>query len=252
MNAFKKVTLSTVDKIYSFLLLLLELFFPREFNFSELESKVDLSIIKLRDMRHLDSYYFFSYKEKIIKDAVWELKFKNKRQISKIFAGIFCAFLREKIIRGIKMKNNYDFFDEKLDGEFILIPIPIHKRRRSERGFNQCEWLCEDIIKILRKQNTRTGQRTNEINRVYEMIKYEKDILIRNEYTQKQSWSSRAERLEKLKGVFEVREKFKSKITGKKIILVDDVTTTGATIKEARRTLLESGASLVISVVIAH
>jgi ComF family protein len=213
MKYLRKIMLSTVDLINSFFLLLLETFFPRDFDHKELEERIVKEIEDLKYKKYSSCNYFLNYKDELVRNAIWEMKFKNNRHISKIFAQLVCVFLKDK-------------------DDFILIPIPIHKKRRAERGFNQCEWICEDIIKILKEVN------------------YQPKILIRNKYTEKQSWSTDKEaRLEKLKGCFVVNEKLKDIIIGKKIVLIDDVVTTGSTIKEARP---PPPASLVILVVIAH
>lgn len=165
------------------------------------------------------TYFLYDYKNQTIKDCIWQMKFKGNKEIARIFG----KALSEKI---------------KLLGadDFLLVPTPIHNKRRRERGFNQCERLCEEITK-----NITSGS-----------FSYNSKILMRNKYTIKQSWSSKKERQDNLKNIFKVNPKFKKDILGRKIILIDDVITTGSTIKEMHRALRDCGASLVISIVIAH
>ena len=91
----------------------------------------------LKNNNDCEHFSIFKYKDPRIKSLVWQLKFNNNRKISIILA----KFLEEEINQ-IADKN-------KGIKNWILIPIPIHRKRRSERGYNQCEWLCEEIIKKL-------------------------------------------------------------------------------------------------------
>ena len=193
----------------------MEVIFYNDFDFEKSIPKIEHPLIW---KRFEGVYYLFDYKEKNISDMIWQMKFKNNEIVP-----IFFGKVLSKNIRKIGV----------IDDDFILIPIPIHYKRREERGFNQCERLCEEINSFLR-------------------IKYRPNIFIRNKYTTKQSWSNKKDRQNNLNNVFEVSKDFKKKINGQKIILIDDVITTGSTIKEARRTLLRSGASSVVSIVIAH
>ena len=124
----------------------------------------------------------------------------------------------------------------------VMIPIPLHPKRFAERGYNQCEWLCEEIIKNICAEN--------EMNSNVPKIFYNKKILRRIKYRTKQSWSSRKERFQNSGGIFAVDDE--TCVAGRTFILIDDVVTTGATLNEARRTLLAAGASKVFCFVIAH
>jgi ComF family protein len=175
-------------------------------------------------------YFCFSYKNSLIKELVWQIKFRGQKQYAEI-----CGYFLYKQILDI-IKNSIDKNPRFATGQqqSILIPIPIHKKRRTERGFNQCEWLCE-FIKKYDDKNT---------------LEYDSLVLVRDKYQTKQSWKKRNERMNDLKNVFSVTNP--DKIKNKVIFLIDDVYTTGSTLKEARRTLLESGAKSVHSIVIAH
>jgi ComF family protein len=194
---------------------LLEIIFYQNFDLNKLQENIPRVNWRIFEK----TFYCFDYKREIIKEAIWQIKFKNNKNVCILFADT----LANKI-KGLEIDN------------FILIPIPIHKKRRQERGFNQCERLCEEIIRKISKQNFR----------------YEKNLLIRTRYTEKQSWNNKKDRENNLKEVFEINKNLKQNIYNKKVILIDDVITTGSTIKEASRTLLESGASEVISICIAH
>ena len=105
----------------------------------------------------------------------------------------------------------------------LLTPVPLHWRRLRRRRFNQ----AEEIVKHLSRQHGMPWA----------------NVLMRHRYTDMQSRSGRKKRLEHLRGAFQVRKKFLSRISGKRIILLDDVLTTGSTAHECTQTLLENGAS---------
>jgi len=216
--------LKHIDKLKICVGFLIEIIFPRDFDVFELREELNGGFLSSKKD---DVHYLFKYKNKFVKQAIWEMKFKRNKQVAEFFG----KFMAVEILENIDIRKNY-----------LLIPTPIHKKRRVERGFNQCEWLCKEIMKNLEENG---GNSTSS-------IKYSAKILLRKEYTTKQSWSNKNEREKNLKGVFQVSEKFQSEIVGAKIILIDDVLTTGSTIREMHRTFSKSGASEIISIVVAH
>lgn len=113
---------------------------------------------------------------------------------------------------------------------WVLVPVPVHFFRKVSRGYNQAEVIARALSKESGLLVTTT-------------------VLKKTHQTKRQAISlSRKERLRNQKGTFKVVKN----ITGKNIILIDDVTTTGATLEEARRALVSSGASHVIAITIAH
>jgi competence protein ComFC len=116
-----------------------------------------------------------------------------------------------------------------LESDF-LIPVPLHKSRYRERGFNQSDIVAEGISKI-------TG------------LSVLKNVLKRKKNTKDQTNLSREQREENVRGAFVVSEP--EMINGKKIILVDDVITTGATLSECARMLKQAGAEKILGMTIA-
>lgn len=211
---------------------LMEILFPED------KSIVFLKKIKIKDLlpnvkirKFQEAYYLFDYKIENIKNLIWYLKFKKQKGLALILGRILELKL-EKILEIEKIKKNE---------EMILIPIPIHKKRLKERGYNQCDLISKSLM--------REFQKKTELK--FGVI-YKPNILIRSKYTQKQSWSNKKERQKNLKNVFVVDKKFKKEISCKKIILIDDVITTGSTIGEAKKVLLESGAVSVMAICLAH
>lgn len=173
-------------------------------------------------------FSLYKYKDSAVKNAVWQMKYRSNRKVARFFGQQMAEILIEN-----KLEN------------YILIPIPIHWRRRLERGFNQSEWLCKEIVKAFNKNNSKEKIKTGH------KIVFRK-ILKRVVYSKKQSWNNREMRQKNIVSVFKVRDKFKKEIVGKNILLIDDVVTTGATLKEARHELLIHGAASVIALTIAY
>jgi ComF family protein len=112
--------------------------------------------------------------------------------------------------------------DERLRGcEFdIIVPVPLHPTRQRERGFNQASLLAELLtarISIPRKP-----------------------VLKRVRYTTTQTALDRAERMENLHNAFRLRKN--ADVRGLRVLLIDDVLTTGSTLSECARILKRSGA----------
>jgi len=103
----------------------------------------------------------------------------------------------------------------------IIVPVPLYKKRQSERGYNQAELLSRGVAKIL-------GLPVND------------KALVRVRETRVQKHMTPKERLENLKGAFNVTNK--EQVKDKTIILVDDVFTTGSTVNECAKVLLKAGA----------
>ena len=149
--------------------------------------------------------YIFKY-EGIIRQRLLEYKFKEKAYLYKTFA--------ETIIHD---KDNIEYI-KKYD---ILIPVPIHKKRKKDRGYNQSELIAKEIVKFCKD------------------IKLELNILYKKENIVAQSTLDKKERMKNIKNVFEIRNE--CKIKNKKILLLDDIYTTGSTVNECSRILKNAG-----------
>jgi len=114
------------------------------------------------------------------------------------------------------------FQDQPLAQPDLLVPVPLHAKRLRQRGFNQALILCRRIFPAWRG-----------------MI--DPHVLERNFWTRPQTGLSGAERRRNVKNAFVVRRP--ANIKNKRILLVDDVFTTGATVNECARVLGKSGAA---------
>jgi competence protein ComFC len=174
----------------------------------------------------------YDYRHPIVKKSLWLLKYSGKRRLAIIFA----ENIYDKILEELSELNLMENFVEP-----ILIPIPLSKDRYRERGFNQSQLICEELTKI---NNLRHGVD----------LKLEKNILIKIKETEHQARiKDRNIRLKNLVGSFAIKNTQNVEfLKGKNIILIDDITTTGATLNEARRILKKFGARKVIAFTVAH
>lgn len=119
---------------------------------------------------------------------------------------------------GIRIRQH-----SRMSGAGFVIPVPLHRVKERERGFNQSAYLSKGISLV-------TGQ------------KVEPGLLQRKRYTSSQTRLTIDERKANVNDAFHTRP-----VKGKSIILVDDVMTTGATIEACARVLKQSGASEVFA-----
>lgn len=111
----------------------------------------------------------------------------------------------------------------------VLVPVPLHWLKKIERGFNQAEVLSNKVSKL-------SGIKTiSAVKRV--------------RYTDPQMKLNRKMRLTNLHGSFKVR--YPDRVSGKVVLLLDDVTTTGTTLEECAMVLKKAGAKQVWGLVIA-
>ncbi|HEY9584400.1 MAG TPA: phosphoribosyltransferase family protein [Candidatus Paceibacterota bacterium] len=167
----------------------------------------------------------FSYKDRLVKDAIWLLKYRQNRKAAEIL-GTLLGNVAAEWLEDLATFENFN--------NPLLVPIPMGKIRRAERGSNHCEALCEEMLKAM----------------PLETVTYAPLALSKIRETASQARTkNRAERLKNLSGSFNANPKI---VRGRNILLIDDVITTGATIDEARRTLQASGASKIYCLTIAH
>lgn len=145
---------------------------------------------------------------------ITRLKFGNQRYLAKYLS----AFLADTYI-----SNNID--------ADLIIPIPLHKIRLKERGYNQSELLANNL-----------AERVN--------VPVNATALVRQKETHAQVGLSSAQRKHNIENAFAVTDK--NAVKGKKIVVVDDVLTTGATVSEAAKVLHKAGAAAVFAVVLAN
>jgi len=113
----------------------------------------------------------------------------------------------------------------------VVIPVPLHWWRRWRRGYNQ-----SDALAIMLASRLKLPCRTGWLRRI--------------RHTPQQTLQTLTDRKANVRGAF--RARFTARLRGKKVLLVDDVLTTGSTCHEAARALCETGATQVVVAVLAR
>lgn len=113
----------------------------------------------------------------------------------------------------------------KMDGVDMIIPVPLHHRRLLKRGFNQSYLLAREIGATF-------------------SIGVSADVIYRKTYTAAQFSKTRAQRKANVRNIFKLRHS--AMLEGKRILLVDDIMTTGATMSEVAGVLKKGGAKSVV------
>lgn len=155
------------------------------------------------------AYYSLHY-NRYAREMIKEYKFNGKNYLYKPFA--------EFMIDTIKDKNLGDYID-------LIAYIPAHRRKDALRGYNQAELLAGYIAEKLKKPLS-------------------KNNLVKVRWTENQSNLNKVDRVVNLKDSFHIKNP--EEIIGKKILLIDDIITTGATMEECSRVLMNNGAREVI------
>lgn len=158
-------------------------------------------------------YAPFSY-DGIVEDAIRRFKFKNHPEYAKT--------LVEYIVKCFGIKQ----LTEKID---CIVPVPMEKSHKRERGYNQAEELAVELGKLCR-------------------LPVLKDALRKVKKTSPQHLLSYEERLENLKNVFDLGN---DPVEGKRILLCDDVYTTGITLETCAEALKKNGAISISGIVVA-
>jgi len=173
--------------------------------------------------KNLDKLFFaVSYKNSLIKKAIKKFKYPPfLRELTPYFCYL--------IISHFLLIENKTILEDKNNS--LLIPVPISSFKKRWRGYNQSEEIAKQLSISLK-------------------IPILIDNLIKNKKTQSQFNLSKDERMENVKNVFEIKNA--QEVQGKRIFLVDDVFTTGATMEECSKKLKEAGARSVFGIAIAR
>lgn len=142
-----------------------------------------------------------------LRNSIVAFKYKGRRN----YAGYYARELAKE-------------FGEELEklGVDLLVPVPVHPARLRKRGYNQAAILSENLSKELG-------------------IVSESDTLLRVKKTMPQKELSDAQRLKNLSQAFVVNPVVLNDLAGLRVVLVDDIYTTGSTIESCSRVLLEAG-----------
>jgi len=142
-------------------------------------------------------------------EAIHKFKYGKKASLARPLA----AFLKETF--------HHFWGGDNVD---LLLPVPLHIKRLRERGFNQAHLL---ITKWAKKEG----------------VAFDGLLLFRKRWTEPQTHLNRKEREKNIRKAFCVKDP--ERVRGKKILLVDDVYTTGSTVNECAKVLMKAGAEWV-------
>ena len=158
------------------------------------------------------------YRESAVAELVQSLKYDSSSHAAKLCALLLADYLHEEIssVRSFSSKS------------ILLVPVPLHKERVHERGFNQ----VERVLQLLPPE-FRDGQ-----------LSLLSEALARTRATKQQTRLSREARLRNVAGAFAVHDA--AVVSNAHIFLIDDVVTTGATLAEASKPLVRAGATVTL------
>lgn len=181
----------------------------------EIKKYIECKIDNYSNMNFTRHMYIFKYNG-IVRDKIVQYKFNDKPYIYKSFVNLI-----------LNNKKIYSF----LENYDIIVPVPISKKRKIERGYNQCELIAKDISKNIDTLTIETHVLYKKINNV------------------PQSTLSKLDRLNNVKNVYGFKNC--DVVKNKKVILFDDVYTTGSTVNECSKLLKFAGAKTVDVLTIA-
>lgn len=159
---------------------------------------------KIQKVKEDEEFFSYGYYNGVLKKLILEFKYKQNFVAGKILAELLYDVIKNK----------------KIEIDCIVF-IPSSKKAIKERGFNQCEYLAKEINKSLK-------------------LKIYKD-LIKAKNIKEQKLLSKEDRFKNIKGAFSL--KTNKNIKNKRVLVIDDVVTTGATLYECEKLLRENGAS---------
>jgi ComF family protein len=148
--------------------------------------------------------------EGVARQLIHRFKFGKKPRLAGAVSAPLCAEL---------------YANAKGAGAEVVVPIPLHRKRIFGRSFNQSYLIALEVGKTL-------------------SLPVDAGVLARVRFTSPQFSLTSVERHKNIKGAFAVRHP--EKITGKTVVIVDDIMTTGSTMWEAAKTLKKGGAKKVI------
>ena len=153
------------------------------------------------NVRNAMAYYYFSKGERVQR-LIHQLKYKGRKDVGLFIGSLIGNELQESLF------NRVD----------LVVPVPLHISRQRKRGYNQSDCIAEGIARGLKKN-------------------FSFSVIERIEATSTQTRKHRFERFMNVDNIFRVTDT--KAVEGKKILLVDDVITTGSTLISCAQSLLD-------------
>lgn len=157
------------------------------------------------------------FKDPLVRACIHEIKFHNNEKGAVLLGAMLAAWLRENITQPT-----------------ILVPVPLAGARVRTRGYNQVE---------------RIARAARDVS---PLLAIDTRMLVRTRDTKPQTLLAKDERRENVRGAFSVRRGARRNVTGAHIILLDDVTTTGATLAAAKAAVQPYCPASITCLAIAH
>lgn len=159
---------------------------------------------------------FYFTKQSLVQHLMHQLKYKGNKEVGDLFGKLL----------GTQLQQSAKYNDVD-----IIIPLPLNEKREHRRGYNQAAIIAHGIASVLNKP----------VN---------SKAVIRSINTETQTHHTRIERWQNMDGVFVVAKN--DAITGKHVLLVDDIVTTGATLEACGKQILEAGAASLSIATVAY
>lgn len=168
--------------------------------------------------RNGDTVTLLPFSSTAVRACIHEVKFHDNERAAELLGGVLHAYLTE------------------IETDTVVLPVPLSPERKAERKYNQVERIAKKGIAGLDQVTLLT------------------DVLIKVKETKPQTKLSRKDRLKNVADAFGIRDQTYAEkvITGKHIIILDDVMTTGATLRAAKAALSPLKPSSVTCVALAH
>lgn len=180
-----------------------------------LNGHVSENVLNIDNMNFQELIYIFKY-EGIIRESILKYKFEEKSYLYKTFVNFLLK--NDKVFENIK---NYD----------TIIPVPISNKRYKKRGYNQSWLLAMELSKLM------------NLTLITNCLFKAKDVIEQSKLTKEQ-------RVENIKDVYFLTNE--SKIENRKILLLDDIYTTGSTVNECCRMIKKANPKKIGVLVLAR
>jgi ComF family protein len=170
------------------------------------------------------------YENPVLQSLIHHLKFRSISVAAEPLGDLLVRYVEQ-----VKNNSGFDFPAAAAVANFIVMPIPLSRRRWRSRGYNQAEFIARRFADAL-------------------SLPLDTTTLIRARHAKPQSdITNEAARRENIRGVFAVSDDARSRaaVRDKNIILIDDVSTTGSTFYEASLALKATGAGTIIALAVA-